>query len=332
MAGSLEDGFGRLHDDLRVSVTDRCNLRCSYCMPVEPEWFPHGAILSYEEIVRLARIAVARGVRRLRLTGGEPLVRRDLASLVRMLTALPGVEDLSLTTNGLLLAAAAPELVRAGLRRVNVSLDTLQRDRYRALTRRDVLDRVLAGIDAAAAAGLAPVKVNAVLLRGINEDEAEPLVGRARENGWELRFIEFMPLENGNTWDAARVVSGSELRRRIDRLWPLERDPRGDPHAPASRYLFRDGRGAVGFIDSVTQPFCASCSRLRLTSDGYFRVCLYDDRETDLKTPLRSGASDAEIERLMVEAVSRKGRGGALEILERQAPPPPARTMHQIGG
>lgn len=332
MAGLLQDGFGRVHDDLRISVTDRCNLRCNYCMPEEPVWFPHAEILSFEEILRLVRVAIGRGVRKLRLTGGEPLLRRDLPVLIRMLTSEAGVEDLSLTTNGLLLDRMAFPLAEAGLARVNVSLDTLQAERYLALTRRDVLQRVLAGLAAAREAGLTPVKVNTVLLRGVNDDEAETLVAHAREHEWELRFIECMPLANGDTWKLSNVVPGEELRRRINRRWPIEPDPRGDPHAPATRYVFRDGRGAVGFIDSLTRPFCSSCSRLRLTSDGMLRVCLYDDREVDLKTPLRAGATDAEIERLMVDAVLGKGRGGALEIQERQAPLPLKRTMHQIGG
>ena len=326
------DRFGRLHDDLRISVTDRCNLRCTYCMPVEPTWFPREEILSYEEILAVVRIVIRRGVRKFRITGGEPLVRKDIAEFVRMLAATGGVEDLSLTTNGLLLQRLAAELARAGLRRVNVSLDTLDPERFRRLTRHDGLAAVLRGMEAASAAGLTPIKINVVLLRDQNDDEVEALVGAGRERGWEMRFIEFMPLENGEVWDLSRVVPGHEVRARIEKLWPLERDPAGDPHAPASRFLFRDGRGAVGFIDSVTRPFCADCSRLRLTSDGQFRVCLYDSGETDLKALLRAGASDAEIEHAIEAAVLRKGRGGAIEILERRERLPLERTMHQIGG
>jgi cyclic pyranopterin phosphate synthase len=328
----LRDGHGRVHDDLRISVTDRCNLRCGYCMPVEPVWFPREGILSFEEIHRLARIAVARGVRKLRLTGGEPLLRRDLPRLVRMLSTLPGVDDLSLTTNGMLLATFAGELADAGLHRVNVSLDTLDPERFRALTRRDALPQVLRGIEAALAAGLVPLKVNTVLVRGVNEDEAEALVEWAREGGFELRFIEFMPLENGGTWRPERLVPGDRVRRRIEARWPIEPDPGSDPRAPASRWRFRDGRGAVGFIDSVSAPFCADCARLRLTADGMLRVCLYGEEETDLKTPLRAGTADAEIERLIERAVAAKGRGGALDILESRVAPTLARTMHQIGG
>ena len=328
----LRDGFGRIHDDLRISVTDRCNLRCSYCMPEEPEWFPHSEILSFEETLRIARMAAGLGVRRLRLTGGEPLVRRDLPRLVGMLADVPGIDDLSLTTNAVLLEGLAAALAEAGLRRINVSLDTLRPERYTELTRRNCLDRVLRGIDAAVEAGLTPIKVNTVLLRGVNDDEVEQLVGHARAHGWELRFIEFMPLENGGTWNPSRVVSGEEVRRRVDRLWPIEPDPFADPHAPATRFDFVDGSGSIAFIDSVTRPFCASCSRLRLTSDGRIYVCLYSRNGVDLKTPMREGLTDPDLERMLVRAVEGKGRGGALEILERRAPLPLERTMHQIGG
>ncbi len=329
---SLTDSLGRVHDDLRVSVTDRCNLRCLYCMPEEPVWFPRSEILSYEEVARVVRILAGRGVRKVRVTGGEPLVRRDLPVLAGMLARIPGVEDLSLTTNGVLLGPLARSLARAGFVRVNVSLDTLDRSRFHRLSGRDALARVLAGLDAAAEAGLSPIKINSVLLRGENDDEAVPLAAFARERGFEIRFIEFMPLENGGAWDLARVVSGAWVRRQIESRWPLEPDPDADPRAPARRFLYRDGSGAVGFINSVSEPFCADCGRLRLTADGKLRVCLYDDRETDLKGPLRSGASDSEIAALAQRAVRGKGRGGALEILERRAAPPIARTMHQIGG
>jgi cyclic pyranopterin phosphate synthase len=328
----FRDRFGRIHDDLRVSVTDRCNLRCAYCMPDEPVWYPRDEILRFEEIVRVVRIAAGAGVRKIRVTGGEPLVRRDLPDLVRLLGRVPGIEDISLTTNGVRLAELALPLREAGLARLNVSLDSLSPERFTRLTRRPVLDAVLRGIAAAARCGLSPIKVNTVVLRGENDDEVETLVEHARENAWELRFIEFMPLANGGTWDLSRVVTGEEIRRRIGARWPLEPDPRGDPHAPAARYLFRDGRGALGFIDSVTRPFCSACSRLRLTADGHFRVCLYDDREIDLKTPLRSGADDAEIAERMRRAVLAKGPGGALEILALRSAPPRSRTMHQIGG
>jgi cyclic pyranopterin phosphate synthase len=328
----LRDSFARVHDDLRISVTDRCNLRCTYCMPAEPVWLPRESILRYEEIDRIARIAVGLGVRKIRLTGGEPLVRRDLPDLVRRLAGIEGLDDLSLTTNGLLLESAAPALRAAGLSRINVSLDTLDPRRFERMTRRDALERVLAGISAASAAGLVPIKVNTVVLRGMNDDEIESLVERARNEAWELRFIEFMPLENDATWDRSRVVTGSEIRARIASRWPIAPDAGQDPHAPATRFRFADGRGAVGFIDSVTAPFCSSCSRLRLTADGHLRVCLYDDDETDLRTPLRAGSTDPEIAALVRAALARKGAGGALELLGRDRGAPLARTMHQIGG
>lgn len=326
------DRFGRSHDDLRLSITDRCNLRCAYCMPHDPVWFPHGAILTYEELVRLARIAIDHGIRKVRVTGGEPLVRRDVAILIAKLSELPELTDLSLTTNGVLLEPLARELAGAGLRRLNVSLDTLDRERFAAMTGRDRLPEVLAGLQAASDAGLAPIKINSVLLRGQNEDEAVALAAFGRDHGYEVRFIECMPLANDRSWDVARVVTGASVREAIGARWPIVRDPSEDPHAPACRFLYEDGRGAVGFIDSVTAPFCAACSRLRLTSDGKFRVCLYDDRETDLREALRGGASDAAIAALMHEAVAGKGRGGAVDILESRSAIPLARTMHQIGG
>ena len=326
------DTFGRVHDDLRLSITDRCNLRCAYCMPEEPVWYPHEAILSFEEITRVARIAVAEGVAKLRVTGGEPLVRRDVAMLIGSLAKLPGLQDLSLTTNGVLLEPLAGELARAGLRRVNVSLDTLERDRFARMSGRDRLPAVLRGLAAAHAAGIGPIKINAVLLRGENEHEAVDLVRFGRDHGYEVRFIEFMPLENDRSWDPGRVVRGTEVRGAIGAVWPIVRDPAGDPHAPASRFLFEDGSGAVGFIDSVSSPFCGACSRIRLTSDGKFRVCLYDDLEADLRAALRGGATDERIVALMREALARKGRGGALDILESKTAIPLARTMHQIGG
>lgn len=329
---ALIDTFGRVHDDLRLSITDRCNLRCAYCMPVEPVWFTRDELLTYEELVRIIRVAASEGVRKVRVTGGEPLLRRDVATLIAAIAATPGIDDLSLTTNGVLLGEMAADLAAAGLLRINVSLDTLDRARFAAMTGRDRLPDVLAGLAAARRAGLAPIKINAVLLRGTNDDEALGLARFGRENGYEVRFIEFMPLENDHSWDPGRVVSGASLRTAIGNAWPILRDPAENPHAPASRFVYEDGAGAVGFIDSVTAPFCGACSRLRVTSDGAFRVCLYDDRETDLKGPLRSGADDDRIAALMREGVSRKGRGGALDILETHTAIPLSRTMHRIGG
>jgi cyclic pyranopterin phosphate synthase len=328
----LIDPFGRVHDDLRLSVTDRCNLRCAYCMPEEPVWFPREALLTFEELARVARVAVGTGVRKVRITGGEPLVRRDLPRLVERLAAIPGLDGLSLTTNGVLLAEQARDLAAAGPLRLNVSLDTLDREQFARMTGRDRLGAVLSGLDAAVARGLTPIKINAVLLSGVNEFQAEPLAAFGRERGFEVRFIEYMPLDNDGSWDPSRVVAGASVRRRLQERWPLTADPARDPHAPATRYLYDDGAGAVGFIDSVTAPFCGTCSRLRVTSDGKVRVCLYDDRETDLRAALRGGADDVTIGALLHAAVSRKGRGGALDILESRTAIPLSRTMHQIGG
>ncbi len=328
----LVDGFGRVHDDLRVSVTDRCNLRCTYCMPEEPTWFPHDQVLTYEELGRLIGLFVERGVRKVRFTGGEPLLRRDLGRLIQIVADLPGVEDISLTTNGVRLAGMAPGLVEAGLHRVNVSLDTLDPKRFERLTRRARLGRVLEGLDAAVAAGLGPVKVNAVLIRGENDDEVERLAERARHEGWELRFIEVMPLDNDGRWKPERVVPGDEVRARLDERWPLEPVAAADPSAPAHRWRYLDGKGTVGFIDSVSAPFCGDCSRLRLTCDGGFRNCLYDNEELNLRDLLRSGADDETLIAAIQGHVLAKGRGGALDLLETKAAVKGNRTMHQIGG
>lgn len=301
-------------------------------MPEEPEWFARDDLLTYEELERLVRLFVRGGVRKVRLTGGEPLMRREIERFVARIAAIPDVEDLSLTTNGVRLAEMAQPLRDAGLQRVNVSLDTLDRERFAAFARRDRLERVLAGLVAAREAGLGPIKINTVLVRGKNEDEAERLAEAARAEGWELRFIEVMPLDNDGRWDGERVVSGESVRRRLDARWPLEPEPRKDPSAPARRWRYRDGRGRVGFVDSVSAPFCADCSRLRLTCDGTFRNCLYDEVECDLRAPLRAGATDdALAERIRVH-LSAKGRGGALDLLEGRRKGLAGRTMHQIGG
>jgi cyclic pyranopterin phosphate synthase len=301
-------------------------------MPEEPVWFRRDELLTFEEIVHLARVFLNRGGSRFRITGGEPLLRRNLPALVRMLASCHGVEEISLTTNGLLLEQQARALADAGLQRINVSLDTLEPERFRILTRRDGLDRVLRGLELAREIGLRPVKINTVLLQGVNDDEVLSLTAAARENGWEQRFIEFMPLENGGSWDLSRVVSGTDVRRSIENRWPLLEEPAADRSAPATRFRFADGAGAVGFINSVNAPFGAGCSRLRLTADGKLTACLYATEETDLKTPLRAGVGSETLERLIGSAVARKGKGGALEILESRQPLPLTRTMHQIGG
>jgi cyclic pyranopterin phosphate synthase len=290
------DAFARPLRDLRISVTDRCNFRCVYCMPLEEyPWLGREDILSFEEIARLAAIFVRLGVEKVRITGGEPLVRRDLERLVARLAAIPGLADLSLTTNGALLARQAPALAAAGLRRINVSLDTLDRARFRRLTQRGDLDEVLAGVFAARDAGLAPLKLNAVVIRGFNDDEVLPLVEFARAHGFEMRFIEYMDVGNASGWSLEKTVPKREILDAIAARYPLVEAGRADGRAPAVDYRFADGRGEVGIIGSVTEPFCASCTRARLTADGRLVTCLFASEGRDLKGLLRAGASDGEV-------------------------------------
>jgi cyclic pyranopterin phosphate synthase len=326
----LADGHGRAIGDVRISVTDRCNFRCQYCMPAEGlPWLQRDALLTYEEITRLVRILSEMGVHDVRLTGGEPLVRKELHKLVGSLSALPGVHDLSLTTNGYLLEAQVADLVAAGLRRVNVSLDSLAADRFFQLTRRDSLGRVLAGLAAAQAhSELRPIKVNAVALRGFTEDEVLRFARFAREEPYEIRFIEFMPLDADQDWDMAKVLPSAEIKAIIETEYELE--PLGrERHGTARRYRFADGRGEIGFISPVTEPFCGDCNRIRFTAEGTLRTCLFSMHETDLRAPLRSGATDAEIEQVVRDAVWRKelkhhvGEPGFVQ---------PARSMSRIGG
>jgi cyclic pyranopterin phosphate synthase len=326
----LHDAHGRRISDLRVSVTDRCNFRCQYCMPVDGlPWLDRAELLTFEEIERLVRIFVALGVSDVRLTGGEPLVRRAFPQLVAMLARIEGLDDLSLTTNGYLLARDADALVGAGIDRVNVSVDSLQRDRFYALTRRDALPQVLRGLDALARhPQVQPVKVNAVALRGFSEEEALPFAEFARSSAFQVRFIEFMPLDADRSWTPAAVLSGDELRAIIDAVHPLEELPR-EPHATARVYRFADGCGEIGFVNPVSEPFCGDCNRVRLTAEGKVRTCLFSAHETDLREPLRAGASDAELARVVREAVWRK------ELKHRVNEPgfrPPARSMSAIGG
>jgi cyclic pyranopterin phosphate synthase len=326
----LRDGHGRPITSLRVSVTDRCNFRCQYCMPAEGmEWLPREQVLSFEEIERLVRLLARMGVSDLRLTGGEPLARRDFPQLLARLAPIPGLEDVSLTTNGYLLERQLPELVAAGLRRINVSLDSLVRHRFEQVTRRDALDRVLAALRAAEAyPELHPIKVNCVAMRGFTEAEVLPFAELARRRPYEVRFIEFMPLDADHTWDPGSVLSGEEIRAMIEtehRLEPVGREP----HATARVYRFADGAGRIGFVNPVSEPFCADCNRIRVTADGRLRTCLFSLAETDLREPLRSGAGDAELERVLRDAVWRK------ELKHHIAEPgfrQPARTMSAIGG
>jgi cyclic pyranopterin phosphate synthase len=328
--GPLTDSWGRQIRSLRVSVTDRCNFRCRYCMPAEGlPWLPKPEILSFEEIHRLVALMAAMGVREVRLTGGEPLVRRDLPELVRMLAATNGVEDLSLTTNGVLLDRLAGPLVEAGLRRVNVSLDSLSHTRFAEITRRDALDRVLAGLDAAERhPELRPIKVNSVAIRGFSETEVPALAELARRKPYIVRFLEFMPLDADERWDADKVLSGAEIRAIVEERWPLVEVPAG-PSSTSRRFRFADGAGEIGFVNPVTEPFCSSCDRIRLTADGRLRTCLFSRREWDLRGPLRDGATDSELRELIREAVAHK------ELKHRVNEPGfvrASRSMSQIGG
>ena len=326
----LFDGHGRQVGDLRVSVTDRCNFRCQYCMPAEGlPWLDRSEILTFEEIERLVALFARMGVGDVRLTGGEPLVRRDFPRLVSMLAQVDGVEDLSLTTNGYLLERDAAALVDAGIDRVNVSIDSLQRDRFFQITRRDALPQVLRGLDALAAhPQIHPIKVNAVAMRGFTEDEAVRFADFARSTAFQVRFIEFMPLDADHAWSPDSVLTGEELRALIHAVHPLEELPR-EPSATARVFRFTDGRGEIGFINPVSEPFCADCNRVRLTAEGKLRTCLFSIHETDLREPMRAGATDAELEQIVRDAVWRK------ELKHHVGEPgfrQPARSMSAIGG
>jgi len=328
---SLIDSFGRIHTNLRISVTDRCNIRCFYCMPeAGVKFVPRDEILSFEEIERFVRIAVGLGVDKLRVTGGEPLVRRDLPVLIRRLAAIPGIRDLALTTNGVALPELAEELYSAGLRRINVHLDTLDRERFRQITRRDDLDRVLEGLETARRLGFAPIKLNAVAVKNLVEPDVVPLTRYARENDFEVRFIEFMPLDAQQLWDRGKVLLAEDIICMLSsEIAPLVEIPDADPRAPALEYRFADGIGRVGFIASVSRPFCLNCNRLRLTADGKLRYCLFAIEEDDVKGLLRGGASDSEIARLIRRNVAGKWEGH--EINSSRFVPPP-RPMYAIGG
>ncbi len=328
--GPLVDSFGRPHNNLRISVTDRCNIRCVYCMPELVEFLPRAQLLNYEEIERVVRVASTLGIDKVRLTGGEPLVRRDLPILIEKLSAVPGIRDVGLTTNGVLLAPLADRLRRAGLERINISLDTMDPEKFRRLTRRDGQEKVIAGILAAKAAGFDPVKVNAVAIRGETEDDVAPLARFAREHGLELRFIEYMPLDAGQQWERAKVLFASEILEILAReVAPLAPIAHQDPKAPALDYDYLDGGGRVGFIASVSRPFCTSCNRLRLTSDGKLRNCLFSLEETDIRALLRGGADDTAIALAFRESVAAKWEGHEINTARFIRPD---RLMHSIGG
>ena len=328
---ALTDAWGRTATDLRVSLTDRCNLRCSYCMPAEGlEWLPNEEVLTDDEVVRLTDIAVRLlGVREVRFTGGEPLVRRGLVGIVERTAALSPRPEISLTTNALGLARNAHALAAAGLDRVNVSLDSVRRDTFAEVTRRDRLDDVLAGLYAARDAGLGPIKVNAVLLRGVNDDQAAELLRWAISEGFELRFIEQMPLDAQHAWNRDRMITADEIFTRLEKEFTLTpaAEPRGS--APAELFAVDGGPATVGVIASVTRPFCGDCDRVRLTADGQVRNCLFAREESDLRTPLRAGASDEELAERWVAAVAGKRPGHGIDdptFLQ------PSRPMSAIGG
>jgi cyclic pyranopterin phosphate synthase len=325
----LTDTFGRVHNNLRISVTDRCNLRCTYCMAEEVTFLDRGELLTFEEITRFVEIAAPLGIDKIRLTGGEPLMRRDLPRLVRMLVAIPGIRDVGLTTNGILLADQAQAFYDAGLRRINISLDTLNPERFRQLTRRDGLDKVIAGILAAKKAGFDPIKINAVSIRGITEEEVIPLGRFAREHGLEMRFIEYMPI-GADHWERGKVYFAHEIMEQLEReIAPLVPVEDYDPRAPAMEFRYTDGGGNIGIIASVSRPFCLSCNRVRLTAEGKLRNCLFALDEVDIKPLLRGHAPEPEIADAIRRNVMAKWEGHEINTARFIKP---LRTMHAIGG
>jgi cyclic pyranopterin phosphate synthase len=328
-AGPLVDTFGRIADDLRISVTDRCNFRCTYCMPAEGlAWLPKAEILTFEELTRLLAIFVGLGVRSLKVTGGEPTVRAELPTLVRMFREVGPDLDISMTTNGVLLDRLAGPLAEAGMDRVTVSCDSLMQHRFAEMTRRDALDRVLAGIVAAKEAGLVPIKINCVVIGGQNEGEVVDFARWSRETGYAVRFIEYMPLDAQHEWERAKVVPSASVVEAIDAVFPLSRG--GADHEPATSFRFADGApGGIGVIASVTEPFCDSCNRLRVTAEGQVRACLFALDETDLRGPMRAGASDDDLIGLIRANVWRKWSGHRINLPDFVQP---ERSMSAIGG
>ena len=325
----LVDGFGRVMTNLRISVTDRCNLRCVYCMPAEPVWMPQPEILTFEEIERLVRVAVSLGIRDFRITGGEPTARKELPELIRRLAALPGVRDLAMTTNGILLRKLAQPLRDAGLHRLNISLDTLKGEKFVHIARRDGFRETWEGIEAADRAGFRPLKINMVVMRGVNDEEVVEFAGLARTRPWQIRFIEFMPLDGDDRWSRDQVVPAREILDRIHARWPLDLASDGPLRDPARIHRFKDGQGDLGVIASVTEPFCGSCDRIRVTPDGKLRTCLFSTWETDLKGAVRAGAGDGELADLIRSAVARKEAGHGINDATFVKP---ARAMYAIGG
>jgi len=331
MAEQLIDSFGRVHTNLRISVTDRCNIRCFYCMPAENvQFMDRKDLLSFEEIERFVRISVPMGLTKIRLTGGEPLVRRDLHVLVKMLASIPQIHDIGVTTNGILLAEQAQDLWDAGLRRINVSLDALDPVKFKEITRRDGYEKVLEGIEAAQRVGFDPVKINAVSIRGMTEDEIVPLANFARRTGVEIRFIEFMPLDADNAWEREKVLFAHEIIEKLSReIAPLVPCPNQDPHAPATEFQFEDGVGRIGLIASVSQPFCMNCDRFRITADGKLRNCLFSLDEIDVRGMLRGDVEDAEIAAAIRSSIATKKEGHEINTARFIQPD---RPMYSIGG
>ena len=326
----LTDTFGRKATNLRISVTDRCNFRCRYCMPEEGmQWLGKDKLLSFEEITRLVHIFASLGISKIRLTGGEPLMRKELWKLVRMLREIPGIRDIAMTTNGYFLKEQAEELVKAGLDRVNVSLDSLDHRVFADMARRDELTKTWEGIEEAERVGLGPIKLNVVLIRDVNDGEILRFAELARSRAFVIRFIEFMPLGKDDGWAMDKVITTKEIVDTINMYAPLIPIPMEDERIPADRYVFEDGRGEIGFISSVSEPFCGDCNRVRLTSDGKFRTCLFSIKETDLRTLLRTGVTDGEIAETLVASVVKKEEG---HLINRPGFVRPERTMSQIGG
>lgn len=327
----LIDSFGRVHNNLRISVTDRCNIRCFYCMPSENVQFVHRSkILSFEEIIRFVRLVVPMGVNKIRLTGGEPLVRRQIPELVKMLSEIPGIDDIGITTNGILLPQYAQELYDAGLRRINISLDALNAKKFEEITRRDDFEKVIEGIQSAHAAGFDPVKINAVSIRNMSEEEIVPFGRLARETGAEIRFIEFMPLDADNQWEREKVLFAHEIQEILTQgIMPLVAEKQSDQSAPASNFVFEDGVGRIGFIASISNPFCMSCNRFRLTADGKIRNCLFSLEETDIRELFQSNASDEQIIEAVRNSIAAKKEGHEINTARFIQPD---RPMYSIGG
>ena len=331
VSNPLIDSFGRVHTNLRISVTDRCNIRCFYCMPSEDVVFrPREELLTFEEIDRFARVMAGMGVDRLRLTGGEPLVRAEISGLIGKLVAIPGIRDVAMTTNGILLDAQAEQLKAAGLNRLNISLDCMKEETFQRISRRKGLQRVFDGIFAAQRVGFDRIRLNAVAIRGITDDEIVPLGEFARQHDFELRFIEFMPLDAEGNWQSEQVFTGADIRRRLeDAFCPLVPAARPDPSQPAVDYCFEDGCGRIGFISPVTQPFCTDCNRLRITAEGQVRNCLFSMAEWDARALMRGGGSDRELAELVRDCVGAKKTGHGIDTPEFSRPD---RAMYQIGG